>query len=212
MAASSTVPSNRDQHLRRGLLVLVWVLAAALLGCPPSREDGDGGQGGSTALLLSVYYPSFQASAATLLIPREDGMDCELPGYGLSDDDEDFLSASLVRGEQFEWTGTYQPNGVGDDCTSSGYYYYNFQDQRCLVSVSGLNSQGEPVAINEDAVLRISSYTETRVTGSVQTSAGQIEYFSATNCGERAQYGYPDGSVPAPGREGSGSPWALRFR
>ena len=210
MVAVMTARSAPGHHPVGWLLLLL--LATSLLGCPPSREDSGDGQASSTALLLSVYYPSFQASAATVLIPREAGMDCELPGYGLTDDDEDFLSVSLVRGDLFEWPGSYAPNGVGEDCSSSGYYYYNFEDQRCLVGVSGLNSEGETVALNEDAVVRITSYSATQVSGSVQTSPSQIEYFSATNCGERAQYGYPDGSVPAPGREGAASPWSLRFR
>jgi len=141
-------------------------------------------------------------------------MDCEFPGYTLADDDEDFLAVNFARGDLREWVGDYTPNGVVEDCTNNGYYYnYNLEDQRCLIGINGVDSQGESITLSQDSLLHISSHNSARVSGSVRSSNGQLEYFNATNCGERIQYGYPtDGTNPSPGREVPPSPWALRFR
>ncbi len=209
----TSTPTGRD-HVLRWSWPLVALLLVTLLGCPPSRESLGGGQGGSTALLLSVYYPSMQARAITVLIPREADMECSDPGYGLSDDDPEFLSVNFLRGDLYDWPGDYAPSGTSEECAGASYYYYsNLEDQRCLVSVNGLDSQGEAVALSEDSLLHITSFNEARVTGSIRSSNGQTEYFSADNCGERMQYGYTDGgNVPGVGRENQSSPWALRFR
>jgi len=190
------------------------LLLVVLLGCPPSREQIRGGQESSTALLLSVYFPSMQARAVTVLIPREPDMECSEPGYGLSDDDPEFLSVDFLRGDLYEWPGEYGPSGSSEECSGSGYYYYSdLEDQRCLLSVNGLDSRGEAVVLNENSRLLITSYNDTTVNGSIRTSDEQIEYFSAKNCGERMQYGYTDGGdVPGVARDTERSPWALRFR
>ncbi len=193
---------------------LVALMLVAILGCPPARQDVSGQQVGSSALMLSVDYPSLQTSAATLLIPREQGMTCELASYSLADDDEDYLSVAFARGDLYEWAGEYAPAGSSDECSGINYYYYSsIDDQRCLISLNGVDSQGQPVALNENSLLRITSHDSTRITGSIRASDGQFEHFNALNCGERMQYGYTDGdTTPSPGRENPPSPWALRFR
>jgi hypothetical protein len=214
---SSNVPTDPPighNHVLRWSWPLVALLLVTLLGCPPSRNSLGGGPSSATALLLSVYYPSMQARAITVLIPREEGMECSDPGYGLSDDDPDFLSINFLRGDLYDWLGDYAPPGSSEECEGASYYYYsNLEDQRCLVSVDGFDSQSEAVALSEDSLLHITSFNEARVTGSIRSSNGQTEYFSADNCGERMQYGYTGGgNVPGVGRENQGSPWALRFR
>ena len=194
------------------IVFVLTALSATLLGCPPTR-DNIGGNPTSSALFLSVYYSSYQAFAATLLIPREQGMDCEAD-YDLSDDDEDYLLLSFIRGDLHQWPGAYVGNGVDADlCSVTGYYNYDLQDQRCLMGLSGVDQDGSPLLLNEDARLNISLHNESLISGSVHSSRGQIEYFTATNCGERVQYGTPSGSTPpSAGREVSSSPWSLRFR
>ena len=188
-------------------------LCVALVACPPARDNIEGNSTGSSALFLSVYYPSYQANAASLLIPREQGMDCEFD-YILADDDEDFLLLSFVRGDLHQWPGAYVGNEVDEElCSVTGYYNYDLQDQRCLVGLSGVDKEGSPLLLNEDTRLTISLYNEALVSGSVQSSGAQLEHFTATNCGERMQYGVPAGnSAPVEGREAPSSPWSLRFR
>ncbi len=194
-------------------LLSLCCLTLTLSGCPPAREDIGGNQAGSSALFVSVYYPSYQASAATLLLPREQGMTCEF-AYTLADDDEDFLLISFVSGDLHEWAGAYVGNGVDNElCSVTGYYNYDLQDQRCLTGLSGIDGEGSPLQLDENTRLNLSLYNETLVSGSVQSSGGQVEHFTATNCGEQMQYGVPDGrSSPVAGREVPSSPWALRFR
>ena len=102
-------PAARVQN---SIHLLPRVVAAGvllcLLGCPPSREELEPGETRNSALFISVYFPSYQATAATLLIPREDGMDCEFPGYTLADDDEDFLTVNFARGDLHQWTAAIQ--------------------------------------------------------------------------------------------------------
>jgi len=188
-------------------------LMLTLSGCPPDREEIGGNQAGSSALFVSVYYSTYQASAATLLLPREEGMTCEFD-YTLADDDEDFLLLAFVRGDLHEWAGAYVGNGVDSDlCSVTGYYNYDLQDQRCLMGLSGLDREGAALQLDENARLNLSLYNETLVSGSVLSAGGQVEYFTATNCGERMQYGVPGGgSPPVAGREVPASPWSLRFR
>jgi hypothetical protein len=194
-------------------LLSLCFLVVLLTGCPPAREDIGGNQAGSSALFLSVYYPSYQASAATVLIPREQGMTCDFD-YSLADDDEDFLLLDFVRGDLHDWAGAYVANGVDDElCAVTGYYNYDLQDQRCLTGLSGINTAGSPLVLGESTRLSLSVYNEALVSGSVHHSGSQVEYFTATNCGERMQYGVPgDTAAPVPGREVPTSPWALRFR
>lgn len=190
-------------------LLSLFFLLISVAGCPPAREDIGGNQAGNSALFLSVYYSSYQASAATLLIPREQGMDCDF-NYSLADDDEDFLLLAFVRGDLHDWNGAYVANGVDDElCSVTGYYNYDLQDQRCLIGLSGIDTAGSPLVLDEDTRLSLSLYNESLVSGSVYNSGAQVEYFTATNCGERMQYGNP---TPVPGREVADSPWALRFR
>ena len=185
----------------------------SLAGCPPARDDIGGNQAGSSALFLSVYYPSYQASAATLLIPSEQGMTCDFD-YSLADDDDDFQMVDFVRGDLHDWAGAYVANGVDEErCAVTGYYNYDLQDQRCLTGLSGVDTAGSALSLGEDTRLSISLYNEALVSGSVHSSGSQVEYFTATNCGARMQYGVPgDTPAPVPGREVPNSPWALRFR
>ncbi len=203
-------------------LALWAVLVASLLGCPPVRDnhpnaDSIGGSYGE-AVAAYRYYPYSNAWVLYLFLPREDDFGCENgTGYGFNDDDNEWLLAYLIRGDQREWEGDY-PSRYSPDCEA--YNSYQWADALCTSFINGYDEEGVPVPSNEGSS-EITSFTDDRIQGSI--FYGEVEErFRATNCGELPSYYYdgiseqrPNADIAGDKRGGSEgpSPWQmLRFR
>ena len=210
------------------LLRLTAFLVAALLlsACPVSRGGGGGSGGddddagadvepGLFVYYFNDYYSSGDYYEGRLLLPLEEGFDCDnADGLYLEDSDENFISAYLYRGVSRDWEGSYSEY-YDADCTMSDYDY---DDAKCFLLGAVIDGNDE-YGDNDDA-LRIDDFSSSEVEGQLVLS--DVTYdFAATNCGQWS-YGErvdePESSssgssqtTPA-AKSPDGSSWRLRFR
>ncbi|MBJ93174.1 MAG: hypothetical protein CMP23_01725 [Rickettsiales bacterium] len=169
-------------------IVFIAGLLTALTGCPPDREQAAGSHQLPSALFLSVYYPTLQATAASLLLPREEGLDCDI-NYDLADDDEDFLLVALVKGDLHDWLGSYVANEADPElCSVTGDDSYDLQDQRCLTKLSGIDLAGTTLTLTDDTRLNLVRHDQSGVSGTIRSGPDHLETFTANHCGERLQF------------------------
>jgi hypothetical protein len=209
-------------------LVAFLIVTMLLSACPMNRGGGGGGGGGgddddtATAAepgLFIYYFEDYYSDGdyyqARLLLPLEEGFDCdEVDGLYLEDTDNNFISAYLYRGVNQDWEGTFSEY-YGADCTMSDYDY---DDAKCFL-MSGVIDGNEEYGDNDDS-FRIDDFSSSGVEGQLVLS--DVTYdFAVSNCGEWS-YGERGPGPTASDRERSRTPrattsrqepsWRLRFR
>lgn len=205
---------------------LLLTLAGTLVACPPSRGGGGGGDdeanggGGGANGLFSFYNYGYGYVVGRLLVSRDDEDTCDLlDEYGYTyDEDYDFARATIYKGNDVDWPGLYS-NLYDED---SDCYDLSGEDDLSEVHCLGgaANCTGEEDCDSSyDSSLRITSYTATRVVGTLTVDGTDVD-FSVHNCGEVSYEGRStvpvSSSTPPPSaRDRAGAPrsaWGLRFR
>lgn len=201
--------------MRRFALLL---LILPLLGCPPVRENVEGAEGGGTYIDAFINYrhlAMYQVYVAYLIIPREEEegtFTCDNgSGYGWYDDDGDYFSQDVLRGEETDWTGDY-PSFYDPECAD--YYGADYSEVHCRTNSNGNDPEGGWLDDNL-MTFEITSWDDNRVDGTVDYGNDLSERFRATNCGEQTTYYYEERAVERARPDAPERPrgsWLLRFR
>jgi len=204
------------------MLMLVLCLALGTFACTPVRGGGGGGGGGGDGdpdepgvfgYTFSDYYDGYYT--ARLLLPLEDGFDCDDAGGYFYDQDYNYVLAYLYRGSDRSWEGSYD-YVYDSDCNLEDYDYANLH---CWGGT--FYDDGNEIYADAGDALRIDSYSNSSVRGQIRIG-GETHDFTVLNCGETSYYdrgergaaGAPEASTGAdrPFKTDRSGRWGLRFR
>ncbi len=192
-----------------GRLLLAALCLAALVGCPPVRENVENASGGSYGEpAFFVWRPSQYGQApqwGLLFVPRDEFHDCDgMLQYDWSDADNDYARVQLWAGRDLEWKGEFVNNndGCGD------WYDPEF---RCFDGFH-YDEGGPYTAYPAGTTLSIDRYDDEEVRGTLIDSTDDSRLgFTAVNCGEMPYYGWV-GDAAEPATDAKPAGWRLRFR
>jgi hypothetical protein len=207
----------RDRSLSPASILLLVLTVVLMTACPPTRDRGGSRTGSSSdaeAGVFSWYSYGYGYQIGRLLVTRDAGDTCDTNGY--YDEDYDYLSASLYRGDSVDWEGEYfSIYDEGGPCY--GLYGSDMSSIHCFGSVIDCRGEDGGCSSGYDSTLRITSFGNSRVSGSA-TVEGRTTSFSVLNCGVLDEYEarstIPEEEPPAdpPTSARIESAWGLRFR